>query len=71
MIDFTAAKGFKAMLEDFSSRKQQVFWVSCKTSVADSLKSVAGSLFVQINNPEEIFEHQKEEEETKVLLEEA
>ena len=40
--DFTAARGFKAMLADFKSRQQEVFWLNTQPEVHSVLYSVAG-----------------------------
>ena len=52
--DFTAAKGFKAMLTDFSSREQEVFWLNPGPEVHRVLYSVAGAAYKTISSPEDL-----------------
>ena len=40
--DFTAAESFHAMIEDFKSRGQPVYWFATNTNVIRTLKSVTG-----------------------------
>ena len=68
-VDYTAAKGFNAMLGDFSSRQQEVFWLSCNTSVANTISAIAGDLFVQITGPHQVLEDQRDGEEDQLLVE--
>jgi len=53
--DFTAAKGFKAMLTDFQSRSQPVYWLHPSTEVAHVIKFIAGDTFHVISNPQEMM----------------
>eukprot|EP00090_Calanus_glacialis_P015453 TRINITY_DN24401_c0_g1_i1.p1 TRINITY_DN24401_c0_g1~~TRINITY_DN24401_c0_g1_i1.p1 ORF type:complete len:653 (-),score=122.04 TRINITY_DN24401_c0_g1_i1:57-2015(-) len=68
-VDYTAAKGFNAMLGDFSSRQQEVFWLSCNSSVANTISAIAGDLFVQIKGPHQVLEDQRDGEEDQLLVE--
>jgi len=43
--DFTAAKGFKAMLGDFNIRNTEVYWLDPSPNVAHTLKAIAGAKF--------------------------
>ena len=52
--DFTAAKGFKAMLAEFYSRSQAVYWLNPSQAVTDVLGKVVGDLFNAISSTEEI-----------------
>eukprot|EP00092_Neocalanus_flemingeri_P034435 GFUD01037444.1.p1 GENE.GFUD01037444.1~~GFUD01037444.1.p1 ORF type:complete len:657 (+),score=135.37 GFUD01037444.1:71-2041(+) len=67
-VDYTAAKGFNAMLGDFSSRQQEVFWLSCNKSVADTISAIAGDLFVQIDGPHQVLEDQRDGEEDRLIV---
>jgi len=67
-VDYTAAKGFKAMLGDFSSRQQEVFWLSCNSSVATTISAIAGDLFIQIRGPHQVLEDQRDGKEDQPLL---
>ena len=68
-VDYTAAKGFKAMLEDFRSQQQEVFWLHCNSSVANTISAVAGELFVQIKDPRKLLEDQSKDELDHLLEE--
>jgi len=48
--DFTAAEGFKAMLGDFSARRQAVHWVAVVPAVAATLRAVLGTAFREIES---------------------
>ena len=52
--DFTAARGFQAMLADFRSRQQEVFWINIQSRVRDVLGTVVGEQFRTINNTGDI-----------------
>ena len=39
-VDFTAAKGMKAMLEDYARREQKVLWLNMEEGVENTIKSV-------------------------------
>ena len=52
--DFTAARGFQAMLADFRSRQQEVFWINIQSRVRDVLGAVVGEQFRTINNTGDI-----------------
>ena len=39
-VDFTAAKSLKAMLEDFSRRKQRLVWLNMDDEVEKTVASV-------------------------------
>jgi len=52
--DFTAAKGFKAMIADFKNRQQSVYWLSPIQEIQSVLQSVAGDSFSVIHRLEEI-----------------
>lgn len=67
-VDYTAAKGFNAMLEDFSSRQQEVFWLSCNKSVANTISAIAGDLFIQISSPHQVLEDQRDGERDQFLV---
>ena len=52
--DFTAARGFKAMLADFKSRDQAVFWLNTEPGVHSVLYSVAGEEYRTLTSPEDL-----------------
>ena len=52
--DFTAAKGFKAMLAEFYSRSQAVYWLNPSQAVTDVLVKVLGDQFNAISSIEDI-----------------
>ena len=58
--DFTAAKGFKAMLVDFQKRGQEVHWLNPGPALSSVLESVAGAAFSAITRIEDIFPESRE-----------
>jgi len=46
--DFTAAKGFKAMLSDFNERETEVYWLDPSPSVAHTFKAISQNKFKPI-----------------------
>ena len=52
--DFTAAKGLAAMLGDFKSREQEVFWLNTQPGLKDILLAVAGDQLRTITTTEDI-----------------
>ena len=54
--DFTAARGFKAMLADFKSREQEVFWLNTGPAVHSVLYSVAGEEYRTLTSPEDLHQ---------------
>ena len=52
--DFTAARGFKAMLADFKTRQQEVFWLNTEPGVHSVLYSVAGEEYRTLTSPEDL-----------------
>ena len=52
--DFTAAKGFKAMLAEFHSRSQTLYWLNPSQAVTDVLMKVLGDQFNAISSIEDI-----------------
>lgn len=54
--DFTAAKGFKAMLNDFDTRKTEVYWLDPTPGVAHTLKAIAKGKFRAIYGSLELGE---------------
>ena len=50
------------MLDDFSSRQQKVFWLSCLPTVSATIKEVAGELFIRIDAPHQIMEDHRDGE---------
>jgi len=48
--DFTAAKGFKAMLDDFQARSQPVYWLNPSPTVTHVIKFIAGDAFHTITS---------------------
>ena len=54
--DFTAAKAIQAMLEDFSSRDQAVYWMYPSQGLLNTLLPVVGDLLRVISVPEEVVQ---------------
>ena len=52
--DFTAAKGFKAMLADFQDRSQAVYWLNPSAEITHVIKFIAGDSFNAITSPADI-----------------
>jgi len=52
--DFTAAKGFKAMLADFKSRNQEVYWLNTGPDIHHVLYSVAGAAYKTLGRTEDL-----------------
>jgi len=59
--DFTAAKGFKAMIADFKNRDQSVYWLNPSQEIQYVLQSVAGDSFSVIHRLEEICRNSSED----------
>ena len=59
--DFTAAKGFKAMIADFKNRDQSVYWLNPTQEIQYVLHSVAGDSFSVIHRLEEICRNSSED----------
>ena len=53
-IDFTAAKGFKAMISDFDAREQRVMWLNPSDDIQYVLRSVAGDMFRVVTSVHDI-----------------
>ena len=53
-LDYTAASQFTDMMKEFSSRQQMIFWMSPNMRVSDTMRSVAGDLFVRIDSPHQV-----------------
>ena len=69
--DFTAAKGFEAMLSDFQARSQPVFWLNPSAEVTHVLKFIAGDAFTTIERLEDIVPNNAVSYSTEPLLEAA
>ena len=54
-LDYTAAAQFSDMMQEFSSRQQEIFWLSPNMRVSQTLKSVAGDMFIRISSPHQVF----------------
>ena len=69
-IDYTAAAQFSDMLTEFSSRQQPIFWLRPNQNVANTVKAVAGDLFVAISGAHQVMEDQRDskDEETERLV---
>jgi len=59
-LDYTAAAQFSDMMQEFSSRQQEIFWLSPNMRVSQTLKSVAGDMFIRISSPHQILEDQRD-----------
>jgi len=59
--DFTAAKAFKAMIADFDSRQQKVFWLNPNSGIKNVLSPIAGESFRVISSVEELSEMESDE----------
>ena len=57
--DFTAAEGFKAMVEDFHSRSQNIIFYNTAPSVVDTFEGVEMPGLVVVQSLEELFDHLK------------
>ena len=57
--DFTAAKGFKAMITDFKRRNQQIIFYNTSSSVIDTFSGVNMEEFVIVHSVEELNEYLK------------
>jgi sodium-independent sulfate anion transporter 11 len=55
--DFTAAKGFKAMISDFKAREQPIIFYNTASSVVDTFLGVNMDEFVVVHSMEEMYEH--------------
>ena len=55
--DFTAAESFHAMIEDFKSRGQPVYWFATNTNVIRTLRSVTGQDMKIISGPIELVKY--------------
>ena len=55
--DFTAAKGFKAMITDFKRRNQQIIFYNTSPSVIDTFFVINLDEFVMVFSVEELNEH--------------
>ena len=54
--DFTAAKAFNAMIADFDTIQQKVFWLNPNSSIKNVLSPVAGESFRVISSVDELLE---------------
>ena len=52
--DFTAGKGFNAMLEDFKMRNQAVYWLRPRPEVQHTIGSLTGREMMVIANVEQL-----------------
>jgi len=52
--DFTAAEGFHAMLSDFKSRHQQIYWQAANQGVVATLRAIVGEDLKLISGPIEL-----------------
>ena len=59
--DFTAAKGFKAMISDFRSRSQPIIFFNTASSVVDTFLGVNIEEFVVVHSVEEMNNHLRSE----------
>ena len=57
--DFTAAEGFKAMVEDFHSRSQHFIFYNTAPSVVDTFEGVDMPGLIIVQSLEELFDHLK------------
>ena len=64
--DFTAAKGFKAMIGDFRKRSQPIIFYNTSPSVVDTFLGVNIEEFVVVNSNEELLSHLRSEFYLKV-----
>ena len=58
--DFTAAEGFHAMLEDFKSRHQQVYWQAANQGVVATLRAIVGEDLKVISGPVELASNRQQ-----------
>jgi len=52
--DFTAAEGFKSMLDDFKTRDQVVYWLQPNSDVAQTIRFIVEDDFKEIQSPQEL-----------------
>ena len=55
--DFTAAKGFKAMISDFRARNQPIVFFNTTDSVVNTFLGVNIEQFVVVHSNEELLAH--------------
>ena len=58
--DFTAAEGFHAMLDDFKSRHQEVYWQAANRGVVATLRAIVGEDLKVISGPVELATDKQE-----------
>jgi len=63
--DFTAAKGFKAMLADFQGRSQPVHWLNPSPAVVHVIKFIAGEAFHTITSVEGISGSEEQRDQVR------
>ena len=59
-IDYTAAAQLSDMMAEFSSRQQPIFWLRPHSRVANTVRAVAGDLFVPISGAHQVMEDQRD-----------
>ena len=59
-IDYTAAAQLTDMMAEFSSRQQPIFWLRPSSGVANTVRAVAGDLFVPITGAHQVMEDQRD-----------
>merc|ERR1719402_1391468 len=64
--DFTAGKGFNAMLEDFKMRNQAVYWLRPRPEVQHTIGSLTGREMMVIANVEQLVSPPDEEEASDI-----
>ena len=64
--DFTAAESFHAMIEDFKSRGQPVYWFATNASVISTLRAVTGQDLKVISGPIELMKYHSTPTKLKV-----
>jgi len=64
--DFTAAESFHAMVEDFKSRGQPIYWFATNSNVINTLRAVTGQDLKIISGPIELVRYQNTPPKLKV-----
>ena len=59
-IDYTAAAQLSDMMAEFASRQQPIFWLRPDSRVANTVRAVAGDLFVTITGAHQVMEDQRD-----------
>ena len=59
-VDYTAAAQLSDMMAEFNSRQQPIYWLSPSSRVSNTVRAVAGDLFVPISGAHQVMEDQRD-----------